>query len=106
MEASLFASTGPTRRTGPRGLRIPAQTYIFEPFRQVDGSMTRQHQGSGLGLSIVKQLIHLMGGEVTLESEEGQGSTFTVCLPLQTVEEESAQIIPGEVDPQAQQSQI
>ena len=73
--------------TGP-GILKEAQIYIFEPFRQVDGSMTRQHQGSGLGLSIVKQLTHLMGGEVTLESEVGQGSIFTVCLPLQGGEEE------------------
>jgi signal transduction histidine kinase len=91
--------------TGP-GILKEAQAYIFEPFRQVDGSMTRQHQGSGLGLSIVKQLTHLMGGEVTLESEVGQGSVFTVCLPLQVVEEESAQILPGEVEPQARESQI
>jgi signal transduction histidine kinase len=73
--------------TGP-GILKEAQIYIFEPFRQVDGSMTRQHQGSGLGLSIVKQLAHLMGGEVILESEVGQGSTFTVRLPLQVGEEE------------------
>jgi signal transduction histidine kinase len=73
--------------TGP-GILKEAQTYIFEPFRQVDGSMTRQHQGSGLGLSIVKQLANLMGGDVILESEVGQGSIFTVRLPLQVVEEE------------------
>jgi signal transduction histidine kinase len=73
--------------TGP-GILKEAQAYIFEPFRQVDGSMTRQHQGSGLGLSIVKQLANLMGGTVVLESEVGRGSTFTVWLPLQKVEEE------------------
>jgi signal transduction histidine kinase len=66
------------------GLGIPAegQAYIFEPFRQVDGSMTREHGGSGLGLSIVKQLTELMGGHITLSSTIGQGSTFTVILPL------------------------
>ncbi|MBI1881110.1 MAG: PAS domain S-box protein, partial [Chloroflexi bacterium] len=72
------------------GIPAEAQTYIFEPFRQVDGSMTRTQAGSGLGLSIVKQLTALMGGEITLESEVGRGSTFTVSLPLETIQEKIA----------------
>jgi PAS domain S-box-containing protein len=67
--------------TGP-GIPAEAQAQIFEPFRQVDGSITRKHSGAGLGLSLVKQLTALMGGWVTLESEPGQGSTFTISLPL------------------------
>jgi PAS domain S-box-containing protein len=67
--------------TGP-GIPEEAKAYIFDAFRQVDGSITRKHGGSGLGLSIVKQLISLMGGEIMLESTEGQGSTFRVLLPL------------------------
>jgi PAS domain S-box-containing protein len=67
--------------TGP-GIPKEAHSYIFEPFRQVDGSMTREHIGAGLGLAIVKQLTTLMGGEIILKSEVGQGSTFTVLLPL------------------------
>jgi PAS domain S-box-containing protein len=70
--------------TGP-GIPREAQAYIFEPFRQVDGSITRQYSGTGLGLSIVKQLAELMGGEVTLESEIGRGSTFTIWLPIHPV---------------------
>ena len=73
------------------GIPAEAQSYIFEPFRQVDGAATRkQHTGSGLGLSIVKQLTALMGGRVTLTSEVGQGSVFTVLLPLTPVQEKAA----------------
>jgi signal transduction histidine kinase len=72
------------------GMGIPrdAQSYIFEAFRQVDDPSTRDTMGSGLGLSIVKQLVHLLQGEIHLESEVGQGSTFTVVLPLAPVQEE------------------
>jgi PAS domain S-box-containing protein len=69
------------------GIPADAQVYIFDAFRQVDGSVTRKHTGVGLGLSIVKQLAVLMGGEVNLVSEVGRGSTFTVTLPLLPVYE-------------------
>jgi signal transduction histidine kinase len=65
---------------GP-GIPQEAQAYIFEPFRQVDGSLTRKHQGFGLGLSLVKELALSLEGEVHLLSEPGKGSTFTVILP-------------------------
>ncbi|MBI4762643.1 MAG: PAS domain S-box protein [Chloroflexota bacterium] len=64
------------------GIPKEAQEYIFEPFRQVDNRITRENRGSGLGLSIAKHLIELMGGQITLESEVGKGSTFTVTLPI------------------------
>ncbi|HTP09485.1 MAG TPA: PAS domain S-box protein [Anaerolineae bacterium] len=68
--------------TGP-GIPAETQAKVFETFWQADGTATRQHRGYGLGLAIVKQLTELMGGEVSLESEVGQGSTFIVTLPLE-----------------------
>ncbi len=67
--------------TGP-GIAPEAQAYIFDPFRQVDDPTIKKHAGVGLGLSIARQLVEMMGGEITLVSEPGQGSTFTVRLPL------------------------
>lgn len=64
------------------GVAPHAREYIFEEFRQVDSSSKREYSGTGLGLSIVQKLARLMGGNVTLMSEVGQGSTFTVTLPL------------------------
>ena len=66
-----------------QGIPLENQVKIFEPFEQVDGSITRKQKGYGLGLSIVKQLVDLMGGQITLESSMGQGSTFTVEFPLE-----------------------
>jgi PAS domain S-box-containing protein len=70
------------------GIGIPEtwQHLIFEEFRQVDGSSRRKHGGAGLGLSIVQKLCILMGGSVTVTSKLGEGSTFTVTLPLRIPE--------------------
>jgi signal transduction histidine kinase len=71
-----------------KGIPEDALEYIFEPFRQVDGSATRTHKGVGLGLSIVQQLVELMGGNIKVDSEIGHGSTFTIQLPLKTTKKE------------------
>lgn len=56
--------------------------YIFDTFRQVEGATTRVHGGFGLGLSIVKQLVNLMSGDVRVESQVNNGTKFTITLPL------------------------
>ena len=68
-----------------KGIPPDAQEYIFDEFRQVDGSYSRVFGGTGLGLSIVRKLALSMGGNVQLQSKTGQGSTFSVRLPLKDI---------------------
>ncbi|MBV8820178.1 MAG: hypothetical protein JO022_17590, partial [Acidobacteriaceae bacterium] len=72
------------------GIGIPEskRLMIFEPFSQADGSMTRKYGGTGLGLTISKQLVELMGGRLWLESEVGKGSTFYFTIALREPEPE------------------
>jgi signal transduction histidine kinase len=64
------------------GISPSALEYIFEAFRQADGSTTRRFGGTGLGLTIARKLIELQGGEVAVESVPGQGSIFSFTLPV------------------------
>jgi signal transduction histidine kinase/CheY-like chemotaxis protein len=102
--AIKFTETGTitvsARRYGDRvslavadpGMGIPedARELIFEEFRQVDSSSTRRHGGTGLGLSISRHFARLLGGDITVQSRLGRGSTFTLTIPMRYEHEPTA----------------
>jgi len=73
------------------GISPDRQHAIFEPFMQEDDSTARKHGGSGLGLTICKQLIELMGGSIRLDSHVGRGSKFTVKIPVSRLERDTSE---------------
>jgi Signal transduction histidine kinase len=72
--------------TGP-GMDAETQARIFERFEHVDAADTREHEGAGLGLALTKELVDLHDGTIEVESSPGEGTTFTVALPLVPAEE-------------------
>jgi signal transduction histidine kinase len=72
-----------------KGIPADALEYIFDEFRQVDGSYQRVHGGTGLGLAIVRKLVHAMQGNIRVTSQLGQGSSFRVTLPLKPYPQEA-----------------
>lgn len=76
------------------GIGIPKKKIdsIFERYAQVDNKLTRKWNGSGIGLSLVKSLVEMHGGEIFAESKIREGSRFTIKLPIKTVEYENAKI--------------
>jgi signal transduction histidine kinase len=80
------------RDTGP-GIAQADKNKLFRAFSQIDSSTTRKHGGTGLGLSISQRFCQMMGGQITVDSEPGQGATFTIRMP------ESAQTPQNELTP-------
>jgi signal transduction histidine kinase len=85
------------------GIGIPAERLgdVFEPFRQVDGSLTRSYEGTGLGLAICRNLARAMDGDIDLKSTLGEGSTFTLRMPLHRAcapESAGEEAAPGSLD--------
>ncbi|MGH7928206.1 MAG: sensor histidine kinase, partial [Candidatus Binatia bacterium] len=75
---------------------------IFDMFKQADSSATRKHEGVGLGLYIVNKFVNLLGGEISVQSKLGEGSTFLVSLPLRTARPVSE----GSVVQQSQNTEV
>jgi len=75
------------------GIREEDMTKLFEPFQQIGASLTKRHEGTGLGLHLTKKLAVLLGGDITAKSQYGQGSEFTLTIPLHcTVPRETVKI--------------
>jgi signal transduction histidine kinase len=64
------------------GIKAEDQHKLFKPFSQINSFSSRKFQGTGLGLSLVKQIVNLHGGYVWFRSEEGEGSTFAFVIPI------------------------
>ncbi len=81
------------------GIGIPKarQSAIFDSFTQVDGSLTRKHGGAGLGLTITKQIVELMGGTIGLKSRPGRGSTFWLDIHFEKQREVPTRTVPKQL---------
>ena len=77
------------RDTGP-GISPADQEKIFEEFQQLDNSSTREKGGSGLGLAIAKRIVAMHGGQISVTSALGAGSTFSIDIPICAVAQENA----------------
>ncbi|WP_306212644.1 SpoIIE family protein phosphatase [Actinoplanes sp. RD1] len=90
--------SGVRLRVSDSGIGIDAdeQAHLFDRFHRVQGARARSHEGSGIGLALVRELSRLLGGDVTVASAPGRGSTFTVTLPWQAVDPAAAPAAPAQ----------
>ena len=80
-------------KTPVLGFQKTLSHIFFDEFRQVDGTASRDYEGTGLGLAIAIKMIQILGGEISVESEVGKGSKFTIKIPILWHEKNLSEII-------------
>lgn len=88
------------------GIRADQLPYIFDRFRQADGSSSREHAGTGIGLALVKEMVKLHGGDITARSTYGEGTTFEFSIPLGHGHFDKGRVLEGTVEDDESESTV